>query len=85
MGEPNNGIVLYHYSFSPVARRVLWYLSLRGIDYAECVSAINQCIHLSSTEDLAETATGPSEAGFEQVEHPLQAYTSLRNWSRHLL
>ncbi|KAJ9612247.1 hypothetical protein H2200_003844 [Cladophialophora chaetospira] len=36
MGEPNNGIVLYHYSFSPVARRVLWYLSLRGIDYAEC-------------------------------------------------
>ncbi|KIW71209.1 hypothetical protein PV04_03400 [Phialophora macrospora] len=36
MDGPNNGIVLYHYSFSPVARRVLWYLSLRGIDYAEC-------------------------------------------------
>jgi hypothetical protein len=37
MDGANNGIVLYHYSFSPVARRVLWYLSLRGIDYAECV------------------------------------------------
>ncbi|KIX10002.1 uncharacterized protein Z518_01083 [Rhinocladiella mackenziei CBS 650.93] len=36
MDGPNNGIVLYHYSFSPFARRVLWYLSLRGIDYAEC-------------------------------------------------
>jgi len=36
MDSPNNGIVLYHYSFSPFARRVLWYLSLRGIDYAEC-------------------------------------------------
>lgn len=33
----NNGIVLYHYSFSPYARRVIWYLALRGIDYAECV------------------------------------------------
>ncbi|EXJ79857.1 hypothetical protein A1O3_08142 [Capronia epimyces CBS 606.96] len=36
MDGPNNGIVLYHYSFSPYARRVLWYLALRGIDYAEC-------------------------------------------------
>ncbi|KIW10333.1 hypothetical protein PV08_11295 [Exophiala spinifera] len=36
MDGPNNGIVLYHYSFSPFARRVLWYLTLRGIDYAEC-------------------------------------------------
>ncbi|KIW27179.1 uncharacterized protein PV07_06941 [Cladophialophora immunda] len=36
MAGPNNGIVLYHYSFSPFARRVLWYLSLRGMDYAEC-------------------------------------------------
>lgn len=34
--KPNNGIVLYHYSFSPFARRVTWYLALRGIDYAEC-------------------------------------------------
>ncbi|OAL22394.1 hypothetical protein AYO20_11180 [Fonsecaea nubica] len=36
MAGPNNGIVLYHYSFSPFARRILWYLSLRGLDYAEC-------------------------------------------------
>ena len=34
---PNNGIVLYHYTFSPYAKRVVWYLALRGIDYAECV------------------------------------------------
>lgn len=34
--RPNNGIVLYHYSYSPFARRVVWYLALRGIDYAEC-------------------------------------------------
>ena len=40
MDGPNNGIVLYHYSFSPFARRVLWYLSLRGIDYAECVRSL---------------------------------------------
>ncbi|KPI41644.1 uncharacterized protein AB675_8991 [Cyphellophora attinorum] len=33
---PNNGIILYHYSYSPFARRVVWYLALRGIDYAEC-------------------------------------------------
>ena len=33
----NNGIVLYHYTFSPYAKRVVWYLTLRGIDYAECV------------------------------------------------
>ncbi|KEF61195.1 uncharacterized protein A1O9_02760 [Exophiala aquamarina CBS 119918] len=39
MDGPNNGIVLYHYSFSPYARRVLWYLALRGIDYAECKQA----------------------------------------------
>lgn len=35
MDGPNNGIVLYHYSFSPYAKRVLWYLALRGIDYAQ--------------------------------------------------
>ena len=33
---PNNGIVFYHYAYSPFARRVTWYLALRGIDYAEC-------------------------------------------------
>lgn len=36
MDGPNNGIVLYHYSFSPYARRIIWYLALRGIDYAQC-------------------------------------------------
>ena len=27
----------YHYPFSPFARRVIWYLALRGIDYAQCI------------------------------------------------
>lgn len=44
MDGPNNNLVLYHYSFSPYARRVLWYLSLRGIDYAECVSTAQACL-----------------------------------------
>jgi glutathione S-transferase len=39
MDGPNNGVVLYHYSFSPFARRVIWYLALRGIDYAQCVGS----------------------------------------------
>ncbi|KAF3917816.1 hypothetical protein ABW20_dc0104777 [Dactylellina cionopaga] len=29
-------IVLYHYVFSPVARRVVWYLALRKIPYIQC-------------------------------------------------
>ena len=38
--EAPNGIVLWHYPFSPFARRVVWYLTLRGIEYAECVSRV---------------------------------------------
>lgn len=34
----HNDIVLFHYSFSPYARKVLWYLALRGIEYGQCVS-----------------------------------------------
>ncbi|CAM1500710.1 Fc.00g098720.m01.CDS01 [Cosmosporella sp. VM-42] len=30
-------IVLYHYGYSPYARRVAWYLALRGIPYSQCV------------------------------------------------
>ncbi|KAK2755197.1 glutathione s-transferase [Colletotrichum kahawae] len=30
-------IVLYHYSTSPYARRVVWYLALRGIPYVQCM------------------------------------------------
>jgi len=29
--------VLFHYPFSPYARRIVWYLALRGIDYAQCL------------------------------------------------
>jgi len=31
-------IVLFHYPFSPYARRIVWYLELRGIPYKQCVS-----------------------------------------------
>ncbi|MCJ1401350.1 hypothetical protein MMC11_004562 [Xylographa trunciseda] len=34
---PHNDIVLFHYSYSPYARRVTWYLALRGIEYAQCL------------------------------------------------
>ncbi|KAF2197356.1 glutathione S-transferase [Delitschia confertaspora ATCC 74209] len=37
MAEAPNGIVLFHYPFSPYARRVTWYLQLRGIAYAQCI------------------------------------------------
>ncbi|KAF3345214.1 putative transporter [Verticillium dahliae VDG2] len=30
-------LILYHYSYSPYARRVIWYLTLRGIPYLQCV------------------------------------------------
>ncbi|EFW16237.1 hypothetical protein D8B26_006065 [Coccidioides posadasii str. Silveira] len=30
-------IVLFHYTFSPYARRVAWYLNLRGIRYSQCL------------------------------------------------
>jgi len=33
---PNN-IVHFHYPFSPYARRIIWYLQLRGIAHAQCV------------------------------------------------
>ena len=37
MSDSNSEIVLYHYPFSPYAKRVIWYLAFRGLDYAECV------------------------------------------------
>ncbi|KAL8987840.1 MAG: hypothetical protein Q9177_003003 [Variospora cf. flavescens] len=33
----HNDIVLFHYTFSPFAKRVVWYLAFRGIDYAQCL------------------------------------------------
>lgn len=31
-----NDLILFHYNSSPYARRVVWYLTLRGIPYAQC-------------------------------------------------
>ncbi|MCJ1340007.1 hypothetical protein MMC09_005301 [Bachmanniomyces sp. S44760] len=33
----HNDIVLFHYTYSPYARRITWYLALRGIDYSQCL------------------------------------------------
>ncbi|KAH6631051.1 hypothetical protein B0J18DRAFT_422963 [Chaetomium sp. MPI-SDFR-AT-0129] len=30
-------VILYHYPYSPYARRVVWYLRLRGISYMQCL------------------------------------------------
>lgn len=35
--EVPNGIVYFHYHASPYARRVAWYLALRGIPHAQRV------------------------------------------------
>ncbi|QDS69554.1 hypothetical protein FKW77_007861 [Venturia effusa] len=32
-----NDLVLYHYTNSPYARRIVWYLTLRRIDFAQCM------------------------------------------------
>ncbi|KAL2043980.1 hypothetical protein N7G274_003500 [Stereocaulon virgatum] len=37
---PHNDIVLFHYQFSPFAKRVVWYLTLRGIEYAQCLQPV---------------------------------------------
>ncbi|KAH7419977.1 hypothetical protein BKA64DRAFT_716358 [Cadophora sp. MPI-SDFR-AT-0126] len=34
---PSEEIILYHYTFSPYARRVVWYLNLRNIPYTQCI------------------------------------------------
>lgn len=36
--DQNLPIILYHYQLSPYAKRISWYLSLRGIPYIQCVS-----------------------------------------------
>lgn len=35
----NKPVILYHYAFSPYARRIQWYLALRGVAYHQCVGA----------------------------------------------
>lgn len=36
--SPQQPIILYHYDVSPYAKRIIWYLELRGIPYKQCVS-----------------------------------------------
>ncbi|KAI5203826.1 hypothetical protein AUEXF2481DRAFT_26061 [Aureobasidium subglaciale EXF-2481] len=38
--EIPNDIILFHYTFSPFAKRIVWYLKLRGIPYAECIQPL---------------------------------------------
>ncbi|KAK7511890.1 glutathione S-transferase [Phyllosticta citriasiana] len=46
--EAPNGLIIYHYPFSPYARRVIWYLQLRGLGYAECMQP-----HIMPRPDLS--------------------------------
>ncbi|KAG9652291.1 hypothetical protein KCU95_g8435, partial [Aureobasidium melanogenum] len=47
--EVPNDIILFHYAFSPFAKRIVWYLKLRGIPYAECIQPL-----ILPRPDLAE-------------------------------
>jgi glutathione S-transferase len=38
--EVPSDIILFHYAFSPFAKRIVWYLKLRGIPYAECIQPL---------------------------------------------
>ena len=38
--EVPNDIILFHYPFSPFAKRIVWYLKLRNIPYAECIQPL---------------------------------------------
>ena len=69
MADSDNGIVLYHYSFSPYARRVTWYLALRGIGYAECVCLRTSDIRglLTGIETSASDATTRLESHWSQL------------------
>jgi glutathione S-transferase len=42
-------IILFHYTFSPFAKRIVWYLKLRNIPYAECIQPL-----ILPRPDLAE-------------------------------
>lgn len=44
--DEDKKIVLYHYSASPYAKRIVWYLALRGIPYVQCVSRQLSHLHL---------------------------------------
>ncbi|KAL1385707.1 glutathione S-transferase [Phyllosticta capitalensis] len=46
--EAPNGIIIFHYPFSPYARRVIRYLQLRGLAYAECMQP-----HIMPRPDLS--------------------------------
>lgn len=37
MATTEQPVVFYHYNYSPYARRIQWYLTLRGIPYTECL------------------------------------------------
>lgn len=40
-------IILYHYDASPYARKIRWYLELRGIPYKQCVGLVSS--HMNTT------------------------------------
>lgn len=48
-------IVFYHYAYSTFARRIQWYLLLRGLPYSECVSLWTRLLRNTSFLFVADT------------------------------
>lgn len=58
-----NDLTLFHYTYSPYARRIVWYLQLRGIQYAQCVSSnrlFRPPLHSTQTADAYPRSNHPS-------------------------
>jgi len=76
MDDQTNGIILYHYSFSPYARRVIWYLALAWIDFAQCVRGAHSiCVLLAdpSIDEPQPVQLLFSLARRESVRHKVPA------------
>lgn len=84
-------IVLYHYSFSPYARRVVWYLALRNIPYTECVSLLSSPLppHLHPSKIHTNSfppdpTTNPPPPRPQPLVHQLPPHPSHGHRSGHL-
>ncbi|KAG0652078.1 hypothetical protein D0Z07_1178 [Hyphodiscus hymeniophilus] len=71
-----NEIILFHYSYSPYARRVVWYLNLRGIAYTQCVDP--PFIHRSNP------TTNPPPPRHSSTRHSLQTNPHPLNRTGHI-
>ncbi|KAK4224880.1 hypothetical protein QBC38DRAFT_484485 [Podospora fimiseda] len=71
-------IILYHYPFSPYAKRIIWYLRLRQIPYYECIQP-----PLLPRPDLS-TLLGINYRRIPLLSHNSQIYLDTRLILSHL-